>query len=147
MGKGPRIDCSKDEVLTQQSGKDDADINVIIERAKRGAIIEPRPQAPVYGDFTQVPTDLRDALNAIRRADELFMSLDAAVRFRFHNDSQEMLEFLNDPYNRDEAIKLGLVKAPVVPVVDPVVETLKSIDSSLKASSGAKKSKPPAFDE
>lgn len=144
MGNGPRVDCSNDVKLTQQSGKDECDINLIIERAKRGAVIEPRPQAPQYGDFTEVPTDLRDCLNMVRRADELFMSLDAQVRRRFDNDPAKMLDFLNDPQNREEGVKLGLVKAPVEKPVDIPVETLnalKSIDKGLKESSGAKKSK------
>lgn len=145
MGKGPRIDCSKDVAITQQSGKDECDINVIIERAKRGAIVEPRPEAPMYGDFTMIPTDLRDCLNTVRQADELFMSMDAVVRRRFENDPVKLLDFLNDPKNREEAVSLGLVKAPEAPKVDVPVETLstlKSIDRGLKESSGAKKPKP-----
>lgn len=147
MGNGPRIDCSSDKPLTQQSAKDECDINIIIERAKRGAVIEPRPEVPRYGDFTDIPTDLRECLIVVRRADELFMSLDAQVRRRFDNDPAKMLDFLNDSKNREEAISLGLVTAPVAPVKDEQLETLKSIDSSLKANSGAKKSKPKGDDE
>lgn len=142
MGKGPRIDCSGDELLTQQSAKDECDINIIIERAKRGAVIEPRPEVPRYGDFTQIPTDLRECLVVVRRADELFMSLDAQVRKRFDNDPAKMLDFLNDGANREEAVALGLVNAPPPPPVkDESLEALKSIDKSLRESSGAKKSK------
>lgn len=124
MGKGPTVDCSGDDPITQQSGREDADINVIIERAKRGAVPPVgRSAAPMYGDFTEVPTDLRDVLVMVKRADDLFMSLDPFVRRRFNNDPAEMLDFLNDSRNRDEAVKLGLVKAPVEPVVPaaPVV--------------------------
>lgn len=118
MGKGPRVDCSKDEPITQQSGRDDADINVIVERAKRGAVPPAgRNVAPMYGDFTEVPTDLREVLVMVKRADELFMSLDPFIRRRFNNDPAEMLDFLNDSKNRDEAVKLGLVKAPLEPVL------------------------------
>lgn len=152
MGKGPRVDCSKDKPLTQQSGKDECDINLIIERAKRGAVIEPRGDVPMYGDFTQIPTDLRDCLNTVRQADELFMSLDANVRRLFDNDPALMLDFLNDPKNREEAVKLGLVTAPVVvvdvePDIEPVVEP-----EARRANSGARtaKAKPvaePSADE
>lgn len=113
MGKGPRIDCSKDVPRTQQNEKADADINTILERVKRGAIAPVgRNVPPMYGDFTEVPRDLREALVMVKRADELFMSLDAFVRRRFNNDPVEMLDFLNDSKNHDEAVKLGLVKAP-----------------------------------
>lgn len=118
MGKGPTVDCSKDDPVTQQSGRDDADINIIVERAKRGAVPPVgRNAAPMYGDFTEVPTDLREVLIMVKRADDLFMSLDPFVRRRFGNDPALMLDFLNDSKNRDEAVKLGLVKDPEDPVV------------------------------
>lgn len=125
MGKGPRVDCSKDKPLTQQSAKDECDINVIVERAKRGADIPNlNPAPPRYGDFTEVPTDLRECLNVVRRADELFMSLDARVRARFENDPAQMLDFLNNEANRDEAVELGLVEPK--PVVTPEVPPVKA---------------------
>lgn len=126
MGKLDKIDCSKDVKLTQQSAKDECDINLIVERAKRGADISHlTTRTPMYGDFTELPTDLRDCLNQVRKADEAFMSLDAVVRKRFENDPVKLMDFLNDPANRDEAISLGLVAAPPdVPVPDvPVKET------------------------
>lgn len=121
MGKGPRIDCSKDPKITQQNEKDAADINVIVENAKRGAIPPVgRNGAPMYGDFTEVPSDLREVLVMARRAEDLFMALDPYVRRRFENDPMQMLDFLNDPRNREEAVKLGLVKAPPEPVLPDV---------------------------
>lgn len=112
MGKGPKVDCSKDVVLTQQSSKDDADINVIVARAKRGAELPVNERVPHYGDFSEIPTDLRDALNQLNFAKSLFMTLDPQIRFRFNNDPVEMLDFLADPGNKDEAIELGLVEPP-----------------------------------
>lgn len=122
MGKGPRIDCSKDKPLTQQSAKDECDINIIIDRIKRGADLPTTQTAtPMYGDFTEIPTDLRDCLNIVRKADEVFMNLDAKVRARFSNDPVLFLDFLNDPKNRNEAIELGLVQAPPKAVVETPV--------------------------
>lgn len=120
MGKGPRIDCSKDKKLTQQSAKDECDINVIIDRIKRGADVPTtNPNPPRYGDFTSIPTDLRDCLNIVREADSIFMSLDAKIRRRFDNDPAKLLDFLNDPSNRKEAIDLGLVESPPIAAVEP----------------------------
>lgn len=119
--------------LTQQSGKDECDINIIVERAKRGADLSllARSGAPMYGDFTGLPS-YRDALLMVNKARDMFMSLDAFVRERFANDPAKLLDFLGDPKNRDEAVKLGLVKAPEAPKVDETLETLKSIDKCLK---------------
>jgi len=120
MGKGPRIDCSKDKPLTQQSAKDECDVNVIIDRIKRGADLpNTNPNPPKYGDFTSIPKDLRECLNVVRQADELFMSMDAKVRRRFDNDPAKLLDFLNDANNRVEAVSLGLVEAPPIAAVEP----------------------------
>lgn len=146
MGKYA-IDVNLEPTRTQQSAKDDCDINVIIERAKRGADIPTNGREPVYGDFTQIPTDLRECLVQVNKANLAFMSLDAQVRKRFENDPAQLLDFMNDPKNRDEAITLGLVKAPVVPVPDPVVEELKSLRNDFRESSGSKKSKAKADDD
>lgn len=143
MGKNDAIDFSKDIPLTQQSAKEECDINVIVERAKRGASISNiNPRSPMYGDFTQLPTDLRDCLVQVKKAEEAFMSLDAAVRKRFSNDPSQLMDFIKDPKNRDEAIKLGLVAAPPEPA--PVVEPVAPV---AKATSGPKKAKAEPVDE
>jgi len=126
MGK-VRLDCSKDKPLTQQSAKDECDINMIIDRIKRGADIPSlSPNPPRYSDFSSIPTDLRECLLTIRKADDLFMSLDAKVRRRFDNDPAKMLDFLASASNRDEAIALGLVDAPPKPVVEPKAPSTKT---------------------
>lgn len=104
------FDCSGDVPLTQQSAKDECDINVIVERGLRGGDLSllARSQAPMYGDFTNLP-DLRSALSIVNKANALFMSLDARIRERFYNDPALMMDFLKNPANYDEAVKLGMV--------------------------------------
>lgn len=135
------------DVLTQQSAKDECDINLIVEAAKRGAGISHLAKAaPMYGDFTGLPS-YRDALLMVNKARDMFMSLDAFVRERFGNDPGRLLDFLSKEENREEAIKLGLVKPAESPKKDETLDTLKSIDASLKASSGLKEPKPKAISE
>ena len=45
------------------------------------------------------------------KAEEAFMTLPAVVRARFANDPAGIFTFLQDPANRDEAVKLGLIVA------------------------------------
>lgn len=99
---------------TKQSFKQECDINEILKRAKNGQDISKLVNNRVarYGDFTNVP-DYRDALDMVNRAEGMFMQLDAKVRERFNNDPGRMISFLQDPANRDEAIKLGLVNPPL----------------------------------
>lgn len=141
-----KIYC-EDEHLTQQSAKDECDMNLIVAAAKRGADIKHvTTRQPMYGDFTNLP-DYREALTIVNQARDAFMGLDAFVRERFGNDPARMLDFLSDDKNREEAIKLGLVKAPEPPKVDEHLETLKSIDRSVKSNSGSKKSKAEPADD
>lgn len=141
MGKAA-INVNLEPTRTQQSAKDECDINKIVERAKKGAEPPVSDRQPMYGDFTQVPTDLREAMVMVVTANNAFMQLDAHLRKRFDNDPAVLVDFVKDPKNREEAISLGLVKAPEEPVVVDVPSPSPS-PSPLSASSGAKKSKAP----
>lgn len=102
-----------DPSLAQQSFKDDADINVMLEKFKVTGVMPQGVVMPTYGDFNGV-SDYRTAVDAIKRASDSFMDLPAGIRSRFENDPQKFLEFCADSKNRDEAIRLGLVPPPVV---------------------------------
>lgn len=103
------LDCSGDPSLAQQQFKDECDINVIVERFGLTGEMPLNPQVPKYGDFTGV-YDFQSALNAINQAEASFMELPAKVRARFENDPQQLLEFVSDEKNREEAQSLGLLK-------------------------------------
>lgn len=131
--------------MTKQSFKEELDINKIIERAKAGQDISAafRERVAKYGDFSAVPT-YQEALNIVNHANDSFMLLDASIRERFSNDPAEMIEFLQDSRNYDEAVRLGLV-VPKEPVVEAPVEPL--VTSKAKASSDAKSTKRSVGDE
>lgn len=117
--RGSDLDCP-DPSLAQQSFKDDADINVMLERFKVTGQMPVGVVMPTYGDFNGV-SDYRSAVDAINKASNAFMDMPAEIRSRFQNDPQRFLEFCSDDKNRDEAIRLGLVPAaPVVPVPEPL---------------------------
>lgn len=54
--------------------------------------------------------DFQQALNVVANAQELFSELPSSWRKRFDNDPAVFLEFVNNPDNRQEALKLGLIK-------------------------------------
>lgn len=93
--------------VTQQSFRDECDINLIAKRFN-GAV--PPPVGPVgtYADFASVP-DFHEAQNTILRAREQFASLPVHVRTRFNNDPVQLLAFVADRGNLAEAHKLGLL--------------------------------------
>lgn len=99
----------KDASLTQQHQKDQADINYIIEQFNVTGIIPTSPISPQYGDFSGVG-DYQSALNAVIAMEDEFMALPANVRARFENDPEQLLDFMSNENNREEAIKLGLIE-------------------------------------
>lgn len=116
----------KDKTLAQQQFRDEVDINTIVERFGLTGQMPTDIREPSYGDYTGI-FDYQSAMNVVVEARQAFMELPAKIRARFHNDPQEILEFLDDENNRDEAVKLGLVKkaeepadeAPQAPVAAP----------------------------
>lgn len=101
--------------LTQQSFKDECDVNLIVKRFKdvNGVDLSTQnigfPQGMVFGDFTNV-SDYRSAIEQVRRADEAFNSLDPKIRARFDNDPSKFLDFCSDAKNIDEMRKIGLAR-------------------------------------
>lgn len=94
---------------TQQQFKETVDVNNIIRRYKTtGQIDHLNKRRGMYLDSTNIP-DYQTSLQTIIDAQASFSALPSAMRKRFSNDPGEMIKFLSDPKNRDEAINLGLV--------------------------------------
>lgn len=106
---------------TDQSFKDECDINVIVARyGKTGVLVDPgmvaRRGSPMFGDFTSVPEDLIEAHAIFERAEESFGALSSEVRAKFRNSPVELLEWLSDDKNLEESYALGLRTRPEDPV-------------------------------
>lgn len=101
-----------DEVRADQSFAEEADINTIVRRFGLTGELPAAPKLELYGDFTGV-RDFHSALNMVVGAQAAFMEMPADVRARFANDPGQVLLFLADEKNREEAVRLGLV-APKV---------------------------------
>jgi len=104
---------------TQQHLKEEVDVNHIVARALRTGILgDPLAIGRREGIFADVSAvgDFHSSLRRIDAAKEAFMELPADLRKRFNHDPANLLAFLADPANKEEAVKLGLVKP------DPVKE-------------------------
>lgn len=113
------LEC-RDKSLTVQDQRDEADINVLVERFGLTGQLPQNVRMPTYGDFEGVG-DYHAALNALKAAEAAFMEMPADVRKRFDNNAGLFVDFCSDPKNREEAIKLGLVevKASAQPTPTP----------------------------
>lgn len=101
--------------LTQQHFKDECDINNILRNYVPPVNNVP---PPVFGDFTT--SDLMSAYDIVRRASSNFDALDSNIRARFNNNPVELMQFLENEKNREEAVQLGLLVAPQRVVNNPV---------------------------
>jgi len=146
------VETTSQEMVTKQDQKDDTDINKITERhlhtgvlasntGRRGA----RPRQAMFGDFSSA-ADFQTAVNGINDAELAFSQLPGRLRARFKNSAYQLMRFLEDPANLDEAVKLGLVEPP--PKEAPKAPESKPPETAVKADPEAnpdfKKSKDPS---
>lgn len=145
------LDCSVDkdtgEVLvsmTKQSFKEECDINRLMAKyEKTGVLDHVNKRPPEYGNFVGV-VSYQDSLNIVLEAREIFAGLPARIRDRFGNDPAQYLAFIDDPKNKDEAIKLGMIMPPPadpppqkVEIVNPASPPSSSPAQSPGGASGA----------
>lgn len=99
-----------DQGRTKQSFKDECDINTIMRRYEvTGELGHLSRRTPIFGDFPSM--DFAEAMAIVIKAREDFASLPSEVRDRFANDPARLLHFMEDANNREEAIKLGLIRS------------------------------------
>lgn len=96
---------------TQQQYKESCDINNIIKTyASTGEL----PLSNKVGKFMDVSnvSDYQTALETVYNAQKAFDALPSHIRTKFENDPNQLIAFLEDDKNYDEAQKLGLLKIP-----------------------------------
>lgn len=103
-----------DKSRAQQQFRDDSNPNFIMTTfAKTGdsSILE-GGGSPQFGDFTGI-SNYHDAYNEVIAANDAFDALPSKIRNFFENEPANLLNFLADESNRDQAIELGLIDKPV----------------------------------
>lgn len=105
------ISFDPEEGKTQQQFAEEVDINTIVKRYGITGELPWSGKVPLSGDFTEV-TDFHQAMNLVVQAEQAFAELSADLRKRFEHDPGKLIAFLEDPKNREEAERLGLVNKP-----------------------------------
>ncbi|HUD20444.1 MAG TPA: hypothetical protein VMR81_08440, partial [Patescibacteria group bacterium] len=106
---------------TQQHLSNDADINAIVARfRKTGFLSNVNPRSPRFADVSLIG-DFRTTQDRIFSIQNEFASLPSSIRTRFNNDVAELIDFIADKNNTQEAIELGIIPKPVQPgaIVSP----------------------------
>lgn len=109
------------EYTTEQHHKKECDVNQIIRKYdKTGLILHVSKFEAKYGNLTGL--DFQNMMNTITHAQSMFQQLPSEIRNRFKNDPGALIQFMENPDNRDEAIKLGLINANWTPETDGLGE-------------------------
>lgn len=124
------LEIDPEENRTKEQFGDEVNINTIMKKLQeRGIVPEERGDVGHYGDFSEV-IGYQDAMEAINVANESFARLSAEVRRRFNQDPDQLLAFIDDPGNEEEAIALGILPPPApekVDLVEPVPEVVEEV--------------------
>ncbi|MCY1437124.1 scaffolding protein [compost metagenome] len=102
------INFPLDSLYTDQSFKEEADINTIMARYQSTG--EMPVLNGVQGQWLDVTEmDFQTHMDFILDAQQLFDQLPSAIRDRFGNDPGAFLGFTSDPENRLEMARMGLL--------------------------------------
>lgn len=112
----PVVDPGKS--LTKQEFTKECDINVIIKGFEKTGVLPVANLEGVFADVSQIG-GYAEGLRLVTEARDAFMQLDPEIRERFKNDPQQLLAFIEDANNYDEAVKLGLIEKKEAPPPDP----------------------------
>lgn len=95
---------------TKQSFVAECDINNILKQFKLTGQIRHMSAKAAMGTYEDLPDpqDFQESMNIIIAAEASFATLPSQVRARFGNDPTNFLEFMGNPSNQDEIVKLGL---------------------------------------
>jgi len=104
--------------MTEQSHKEECDVNNIVEKYQRTGVIDHRSKyEPQYGFANSA--DLQTALNTMQTAETMFNDLPSSIRAKFDNAPGAFLDFVQDPDNHQEMYEMGLAKSPPAPKETP----------------------------
>jgi phage internal scaffolding protein len=109
--------------LTQQQFKAECDINNIIKSYSQTGVLPVSTKVGKFLDVSNV-TDYQTSLNTVYQAQKAFDDLPSKIRTRFKNDPNELLAFIEDDKNHEEALQLGLLsKTATSKIIKPITET------------------------
>lgn len=107
---------------TKQSFKDECDINTIMGRyMKSGQLDHINRALPQYSNLEGI--DYQESMYIVAESRTLFAELPAEVRYKFHNDPGQFLDFVHNPENKQEMATMGLLSPEAASLLYPATPT------------------------
>lgn len=136
-----------DPSRTDQSQAAETDVNQILKKFQQTGVLPGVNAEALYADVSD-SMSYHEAMNVVLHAEEQFNSLDAHTRVKFNNDPAQFLDFVNDPKNSKELIKMGLATETPPSDADRIVEAVKASKTPSPASpASGKKHEPKHSDD
>lgn len=112
--------------LTQQSEKDSTDINFIVKQyCECGVCPSCNVHQPLSEDMLAMSTQtFQEVMQQQAQLNNAFNELPANVRKKFDYNPLKMLEFVENPNNKEECVKLGLLKS--IPAISDIIPSIGS---------------------
>lgn len=116
---------------TQQHFARECNINVIMAKARKTGMAPVNSGMPQYLDCTVAALgNYHEAQNKIVAAQQSFAQLPAALRAKFGNNPDNLIEFLANEDNREMAEKLGLINPKPTNSTNSTNEVNNAVNSS-----------------
>lgn len=114
LGRKRTRTTNTEPTLTKQNHKKECDINHIMKKyQKTGTLDHVSTHSSEYGFASSI--QFHDAANLVIKATDMFDALPSSLRKRFNHDPAQFLDFVQDPANESEMIKLGLAVSREIP--------------------------------
>lgn len=107
--KSKRVTVETGDGLTEQSHKNETDMNYILRDYQRTGLIKHAKEHEGRYDDVSVQ-DFQEAMFLVTQAQSMFDSLPANIRKRFGNDPSAFLEFTQNPENAPEMTRMGILR-------------------------------------
>lgn len=96
-------------VITEQAHKDKVDINWILADYEKTRLVKHVNQnVGRYDDVSAA--DFQTAMNLVASTKTMFDGLPSGVRTQFGNDASKFLAFVQNPDNKDQMVKMGIIE-------------------------------------
>ena len=104
---------------TKQSFLKELDVNNIIKSyQKTGILKKANDFEALYGEFDEF--DLRESIDKVHKAKELFLEIPAKIRAQFDHDAGAFIDYATNPDNQEQMVTWGLAtKRPVYQQPEP----------------------------